>query len=293
MSLMSQDAKTTEQYTSLFKKYETMLKVGINAHNVVHKMRQDGCDTAAITVFESKHCIISAPILPTNKTKKKIQIYKKTEGEEISASSKNASPYIWSLIIAHWKRQSKIDKNIKDIDNIIINFICRFIYRLITIPDAVQRYAFWTGQTKQGPSSKPKKFKSGVYCTKKDFTEKFVNNKTLLDDIDEGKKYKMLVECLQNVNPKIDFDTEFVLILHLGIPQAACVHYNESFKTAKIEEQCLKLNVKYSQWRKWARYNSYVWCIVINKQYKFEQVDVWTVNRSHREFPERFRIEYD
>eukprot|EP01084_Bolivina_argentea_P319845 554821_1 len=43
------------QYKSLFKKYEMMMKLGINVHGAVGRMRQDGCDKAAIKAFEKKH----------------------------------------------------------------------------------------------------------------------------------------------------------------------------------------------------------------------------------------------
>ena len=43
------------QYNALFKKYEMMMKLGINVHGAVGRMRQDGCEKAAIAAFEKKH----------------------------------------------------------------------------------------------------------------------------------------------------------------------------------------------------------------------------------------------
>eukprot|EP00484_Ammonia_sp_Unknown_P022348 CAMPEP_0197044232 /NCGR_PEP_ID=MMETSP1384-20130603/20332_1 /TAXON_ID=29189 /ORGANISM="Ammonia sp." /LENGTH=1020 /DNA_ID=CAMNT_0042475657 /DNA_START=88 /DNA_END=3150 /DNA_ORIENTATION=- len=43
------------QYASLFKKYEMMMKLGINVHGAVGRMRQEGVDKAAIAAFEKKH----------------------------------------------------------------------------------------------------------------------------------------------------------------------------------------------------------------------------------------------
>ena len=44
-----------DQYKQLFKKYEMMMKLGINVHGAVGRMRQDGVDKAAIAAFEKKH----------------------------------------------------------------------------------------------------------------------------------------------------------------------------------------------------------------------------------------------
>eukprot|EP00486_Rosalina_sp_Unknown_P014229 CAMPEP_0201591968 /NCGR_PEP_ID=MMETSP0190_2-20130828/189991_1 /ASSEMBLY_ACC=CAM_ASM_000263 /TAXON_ID=37353 /ORGANISM="Rosalina sp." /LENGTH=330 /DNA_ID=CAMNT_0048050523 /DNA_START=189 /DNA_END=1178 /DNA_ORIENTATION=+ len=43
------------QYNTLFKKYEMMMKLGINVHGAVGRMRQDGCEKDAIAAFEKKH----------------------------------------------------------------------------------------------------------------------------------------------------------------------------------------------------------------------------------------------
>ena len=43
------------QYATLFKKYEMMMKLGINVHGAVGRMRQDGCEKDAIAAFEEKH----------------------------------------------------------------------------------------------------------------------------------------------------------------------------------------------------------------------------------------------
>ena len=51
------------QWTSLFKKYEIMMKLGINVHGAVGRMRQDGCDKAAIAAFEKKHNGLSLSFL--------------------------------------------------------------------------------------------------------------------------------------------------------------------------------------------------------------------------------------
>ena len=44
-----------DKYKALFKKYEMMMKLGINVHGAVGRMRQDGCDKEAIAAFEKKH----------------------------------------------------------------------------------------------------------------------------------------------------------------------------------------------------------------------------------------------
>eukprot|EP01084_Bolivina_argentea_P170602 295622_1 len=44
-----------DQYKQLFKKYEMMMKLGINVHGAVGRMRQDGVEKPAILAFEKKH----------------------------------------------------------------------------------------------------------------------------------------------------------------------------------------------------------------------------------------------
>eukprot|EP01084_Bolivina_argentea_P087344 157750_1 len=43
------------QYTQLFRKYEMLMKFGINVHGAVGRMRQDSVDKSAIASFEKKH----------------------------------------------------------------------------------------------------------------------------------------------------------------------------------------------------------------------------------------------
>ena len=233
----------------------------------------------------------SNAIRPTKiKRKKKKKKKEEVKGIEIKASTSSISESQCLHIISNWKRHNQIDGESKDVNNIITHYIDEFIYRLIPIPKSLQYSGFHTGKVKNEAvlkklKIKEKKFKCGVYLTESDFIEKFVNFKDLHDE--EREHYAELVNHIQNAQPKIDFETEFVLILHLGIPQAAVVDIEGSFKTANVVDNVLWMKVSYSQWRKWARYNSFVWCIVINKKSQFACVNVVSVPGS-RNFP----IEY-
>ena len=187
----------------------------------------------------------------------------------------------------------------QDVDNMIIDYVddfSQFVYRLIPIPKYLQYDKFQTGKVKKSLQKrrgiKAEKFKSGLYVKESDFIEKFVNFEDLHDE--ERECYAELVHHIQNAQPKIDFETEFVLILHLGIPSAAMVDIEGSFKTAKTvsefeywdtttrqwrhNSKTLHLDVKYSQWNKWNRFNSFIWCIVINKKSNIHAVNVGSVH---------------
>merc|ERR1712129_38019 len=113
------------------------------------------------------------------------------------------------------------------------------------------------------------------YMTQKQFDEQFINRDIMELHEKERPYYRKLVDHIGKSQPSIDFVTECVLILHLGIPQAAVVDINGSFKIAMIiNDKMLVVGVKYSQWRKWANYNSFVWCIVVNKKRKLEKIKV-------------------
>ena len=43
------------KYKQIFKKYEMMMKLGINVHGAVGRMRQDGIGKDVIAAFEKKH----------------------------------------------------------------------------------------------------------------------------------------------------------------------------------------------------------------------------------------------
>ena len=52
---VKKDKGDYSEYNHLFRKYEMMMKIGINVHGAVGRMRQDGVDKAAIAAFERKH----------------------------------------------------------------------------------------------------------------------------------------------------------------------------------------------------------------------------------------------
>eukprot|EP01084_Bolivina_argentea_P132731 234231_1 len=191
---------------------------------------------------------------------------KQSKGKKVSASE-GPCPYQikrWSMIINHWKRQNKINKNSDDINQIVIDFICHSLYRLVKLPKTV------TAQNAFDPKTK---LKSSVYWTEKEFIYEFVNNEKLKED----NTYKLFVKSI----PKINFDRECLLILHLEIPVGASIdlkHLRTSLHTAYIRSGVIKFSIEsrggWQELYESRLYKYYVLCIVMSKALNIKTVEI-------------------
>eukprot|EP00483_Globobulimina_turgida_P005722 UN05732 len=236
-----------------------------------------------IKIAEKKEKII-INVDETDKKEQKIGIRKKrfdrfpkkqSQGTKVSASD-GPRPYQikrWLVIINHWKRQNKIDKNSDDINQIIIDFISHSLYRLVKLPDTVRVLnAFGPDppSTRRKKTETKPKLKSSVYWTEKEFIAEFVNNEELKED----ETYKLFVKCLQGITPKINFEKECLLILHLEVPGAASIDLRTTLQTAYIRSGVIMFNIESRGWRKWHLCKYYVSCIVMSKALNIKTVEI-------------------